>query len=850
MKTNLLRTLVFSCVLCLVCLSLQAQWVSIPDTNFGKWLNTNGYVVCMQGNSQVGWQMDTSCPVVMGTTSVICNLKNISNLTGIQYFDSLQILKFGQNSVSSLPVLPSSLRTLTCNDNLFTILPLLPNGLANLLCSQNQLSTLPVLPDSLVYLSCWGNQLTSIVALPNSLTELHCHQNQLAGLPALPNSLEILYCRSNVLVSLPSLPNSLTQLTCYQNQLSSLPALPNGLTFLDCSANQLTNLPALPDSLVKLICYDNQLASMPALPEGLLELHCFTNQLTSIPDLPQYLTYLNCSENQIVNLPALPIGLVGLVCGDNLLNSLPELPDSLGVLSCNRNLNLECLPRLKKIRSLSFFDTPVTCLPNYPQYNVSTYPQVPLCDAFNTNGCDVFWNVSGQVYFDDNGNCIKDSADKALMNIPVNLWSNGSLIQQMFSVSSGHYSFDTDNNGTYTIQIDTAHIPFRIVCPANGLDTVSVTTSDSLFYSKDFAVECRSGVDLEVRSISARRIRPASLITLEIHLGSSSSFFGVNCAMVISGTVTVTISGPVVYISPANGALTPIANGNVLTYQIADFGNVNFSSDFNIILLADTNAQLNSVTCFTVLVTPDTIDNNPGNNTLTQCFTIVGSFDPNDKQVYPVSDVDINGEKWLTYTVNFQNTGTDTAYHIYVTDTLDADLDASTFQLLAYSHQPMVQLKENAVRFNFPNIMLVDSHANEPLSHGYVQYKIKIKDGKPVGTVINNTAFIYFDFNAPVVTNTTSNTIAVINSVGEVRNQKSEIRVYPNPASNSVTISVDETMLGATATITDITGRKMATVHLQTVNSKLSTENFSSGVYFVTVSNGGGSGTQKLAIQH
>ncbi|MES2620688.1 MAG: T9SS type A sorting domain-containing protein, partial [Bacteroidota bacterium] len=188
-------------------------------------------------------------------------------------------------------------------------------------------------------------------------------------------------------------------------------------------------------------------------------------------------------------------------------------------------------------------------------------------------------------------------------------------------------------------------------------------------------------------------------------------------------------------------------------------------------------------------------------------------------------------------------------YHIYITDTLDTDLDVSTFQLLAYSHQPMVQLKENAVRFNFPNINLPDSNTNEPLSHGYVQYKIKLKDNLPIGTVINNTAFIYFDFNAPVVTNTTSNTIAVINAVGEVRNQKSEIRIYPNPASNSVTISVDEAMLGSTATVTDITGRKMMGVQLATRNLQLETTTFASGVYFVTVSNEKGSVTKKLVIQ-
>jgi len=85
-------------------------------------------------------------------------------------------------------------------------------------------------------------------------------------------------------------------------------------------------------------------------------------------------------------------------------------------------------------------------------------------------------------------------------------------------------------------------------------------------------------------------------------------------------------------------------------------------------------------------------------------------------------------------------------------------LDKTTFTLLSYSHEPFVQLYTNGVlKFNFPNIHLPDSNTNEPASHGYVQFKIKAKDSLTLGNAIENTANIYFDFNAPVITNTTSN---------------------------------------------------------------------------------------------
>ncbi|MES2622056.1 MAG: T9SS type A sorting domain-containing protein, partial [Bacteroidota bacterium] len=682
-------------------------------------------------------------------------------------------------------------------------------------CGYNQISNLPALPNTLGYLDCSSNPLGNLPALPDSLNTLNCDHDQLTSIPTLPLGLKSLFCRNNQLSTLPVLPNGLRTLKCGFNLFSTLPLLPNSLTRLECESNQLTALPTLPGGISLLYCHNNQLTGLPTLPSALQTFHCYDNQLTSLPSLPQTLSTLYAYNNQ--------------------LSSLPELPDTMS--SCNvRDNPLACLPKLKLIYTLTFTGTQVTCVPNYGTiYNSSPdLSTIPLCNIFNANGCEILSNISGKTYYDDNSNCTGDTGDTVQRNVKVELWSGANLLQQAFTGGKGLYSFDTDSFTNYELSIDTSILPFYVSCPANSLLYDTITVTDSLHYNRDFALECKPGFDLIAFSVYAWRFRPARPTNVNIHAGDFSNFFGVRCAAGISGAVTVTLNGPATYIS-SSGGLTPIVSGNVLTYNIADFGAVNFLNDFNIIVQTDTNAVLGSQVCFTVSVTPTVGDNNPANNTLTHCFTVVGSFDPNDKQVYPVSDVDVNGEQWLTYTVNFQNTGTDTAIHIYVTDTLDADLDASTFQLLAYSHQPMVQLKENAVRFNFPNIMLVDSHANEPLSHGYVQYKIKIKDNKPVGTVIDNTAFIYFDFNAPVVTNTTSNTIAVISDVSEIRNQKSEIRIYPNPASNIVTLEMDEIFTGGTVTVYDVTGRRILTANIEQRIMNIEVSELANGVYIAEV---------------
>ena len=803
MKKHILSTaflfIIFNCSF----LITKAQWVSIPDSNFGTWLNTNGYSACLQGNNTVGWQMDTTCPAIVNGTDVESFNSNIRDLTGIEYFDNLDTL----------------------------------------VCSDNQLTSLPLLPSTLVWLDCKSNQLTSLPSLSGSLTLLDCRWNQLTSLPALPASLIELLCDNNQLTSLPALVGPLTSLSCRYNQLTTLPALPNSITWINCHHNQLTSLPTLPDSLRTLYCLNNQLTSIPALPSKFVELYCEDNLLISLPALPDSLVYLRCWNNQ--------------------LTSIPELPPLLYQLSCDWNPKLFCLPRLNKIHYLSFKGTGITCLPNYPQEIQSCEPplnSLPLCNTFNNRGCDILWNITGNTYLDFDGNCSQNDTDVSISNIKVQLWSGGNVAQQFYTGSEGFYSFDVDTLGIYAISIDPVSNPFNVTCPITNLVLDTLSNADSLDYNRNFAVACKSGFDLATYSIYTWNFGPARSTSVGIEAGDNTNFYAAHCAAGGSGAVTVTITGSAHYYAPEIGALTPIVNGDTLTYNVADFGAVDFFNDFNFVALTDTDAVLGSSICITVTITPIVGDYNPTNNILTQCFTVTSSFDPNEKQVYPSGTIDTSIH-WLTYAIRFQNTGTDTAFNIYVTDTLNSNIDAASFQLLAYSHQPMVQLKGNSLRFNFPNINLPDSNTNEPLSHGYVQYKVKLKDNLPVGTNINNTAFIYFDFNAPVVTNTTSNTIALATSVANLGLRNADFGLNPNPATESVRISIDESMVGCNLTITDITGREVLHSAIQIParttddvqsggrNPQFDIRNLSHGLYFVTLESKTGRVTKKLVKQ-
>lgn len=213
MKTHYNNTILTVCLLCFSAVFCRAQFVQIPDSNFVKWLNNNGYGACVTSN-----QLDTTCPLLQTVDSISCNMKQISSLEGVQYFKNLKYLNCNDNFLQQLPPLPATLRNLLCRNNDLISLPFLPNGLDKLYCHNNLLTWLPPLPDSLQLLSC--------------------RMNQLSELPELPQSLTYLSCALNVINSLPELPDSLYELDAYGNQLLCLPLLKR-IVLLDFNGNNI-----------------------------------------------------------------------------------------------------------------------------------------------------------------------------------------------------------------------------------------------------------------------------------------------------------------------------------------------------------------------------------------------------------------------------------------------------------------------------------------------------------------------------------------------------------------------------------------------------------------------------------
>ena len=236
---------------------------------------------------------------------------------------------------------------------------------------------------------------------------------------------------------------------------------------------------------------------------------------------------------------------------------------------------------------------------------------------------------------------------------------------------------------------------------------------------------------------------------------------------------------------------------------------------------------------------------------ITYCPVVVGSFDPNDKTAYPSGLTEehiIPSNTELKYTIRFQNTGIDTAFRVVLLDTLSNLLNPATLVPSSSSHPYTWDLSERGIlAFNFYDIELPDSLTNPAGSQGYVTFTIDQQRNLPAGTIIENKAAIYFDFNEPIITNTTFHTIFdyfdIISGTIETVRPEIEVSLSPNPMRDGAWLTLEEidlSMEPIMVTIYDATGRVVYTVKGNDNRIWLPRKNLTSGIYFFTASNAQG----------
>jgi len=370
--------------------------------------------------------------------------------------------------------------------------------------------------------------------------------------------------------------------------------------------------------------------------------------------------------------------------------------------------------------------------------------------------------ITGSTYMDYNSNCIDTEANAS--NVVVEIQPG-----PIYTSSGGSYSVVVPN-GNYTMTTSAAAIAQS--CPASATvngNTVTANIGHQPTIPLDLAIGLASGP-----------ARPGFLMHYSMIVQNLSSS--------ASGATTTTLTfDPAVSFFGATPTPTNVS-GNTITWNQSSLA-IFQEREYLIRLQVPPDVGLiGTVLNASATVSPASTDGDLSNNSTNAAITVTGSFDPNDKTAYTSTRASeslyfINEDDWIDYVIRFQNTGTDTAFNIVVTDTLPSTLDPATISLVTASHQHTWNVQgQGTLKFIFPNILLPDSNVNEPLSHGLISFRIRPHLPIAPATVIENIANIYFDFNPPVITEPSVLVAEFSTGVGE--STGSLVSIAPNPVEN------------------------------------------------------------------
>ncbi len=400
-----------------------------------------------------------------------------------------------------------------------------------------------------------------------------------------------------------------------------------------------------------------------------------------------------------------------------------------------------------------------------------------LIDVPDLGACGV---LSGGAYADNNENCIPNSGEAAVV---------GSIIE----VLPGPYYTTTASNGTYSFVL-----PY-------GAYTVEQQ-------STVFQEHCTGGpIPFELSQAmpqATRNMPDSSLVAMDAMVSVASGLarpgFTFSYAMSVrnltptaTGATTLTfIFDPTLSFISATPAPSNVS-GNTITWnqtQLGAWQERNYSLLFQV--PSDIGLLGNELVANATLATVVN-DGDLSNNTATDSRTITAAYDPNDKlartSLGSTSTWYLDDDEWIDYTIRFQNTGTDTAFNVVITDTLPPTLDPGSIIWGAASHTHTRMLEgQGILRFMFPNILLPDSNVNEPLSHGFVSFRIRPRLPLLPGDEITNTANIYFDYNPPVITE--PSVLVVEFSTGVEQPGSATLQLRPNPATDQLFVTTEGTV--------------------------------------------------------
>lgn len=403
--------------------------------------------------------------------------------------------------------------------------------------------------------------------------------------------------------------------------------------------------------------------------------------------------------------------------------------------------------------------------------NYTNFNQILLSNNITTSTgtldstiCNDVQHISGHFFYDINSDGIKDSTEYGI-NSPSILshsisptsannfinptggdpnfyYSNSTSLATIYTVSSSAtsvFSFSTPNS--YSFTLDTLNNTIDTIKFGVYPNTIAPSFSNMIVSPFD-SINCIYGQIIynEIINTGTQNFVNNS-IKIEVDNNSTISTFN-NDGLIISPDSVINSN---YYYSFNN---LDVFQSAISYFKLQPNTTVTFG---------DTLSSIITTTCIDDLGT-----------VLTQIDTAIRivscSYDPNNKLSFHDNgniEEDISLGEELEYVINFQNTGNAAAVNIKIQDTIANNIDLHSFQFINSSHLSsyFIDASNRLITFYFNYINLPDSSSDEAGSHGFVKFKINALDNLDPRTEITNSASIYFDFNAPIYTNTALNKI-------------------------------------------------------------------------------------------
>jgi fimbrial isopeptide formation D2 family protein len=453
--------------------------------------------------------------------------------------------------------------------------------------------------------------------------------------------------------------------------------------------------------------------------------------------------------------------------------------------------------------------------------------------GFGTVGTQCVSHITGTIFHDLNNNCVQDSGEGPINGTVIISGRSGTYYGTTYSGTS--YSIDVTDTGTYTLSavIYNNYCNSLVRCGSSS-HTVTILHQGDSSTGNNFAFQGASGFDLALHpgwtSVSPGFTKEYWVMGFN---QSPVAFTG-------AATIVFTYDSNLIYQS--SYAPLPVHDpaAHTLTWQVAHLPSPNFdwNGRFRNFFTVPATMSPGYLMYSSFSISPTSGDCDSSNNVLTFSETCYGSHDPNDKKVEPSGAI-TESDSILTYTIDFQNTGTAATNFIIIKDTLSPNLDPASVVNIASSH-PYSKFDisgRGILTWTFNPLALPDSLADPDGSKGFVKFTIRKKRDLAVGATISNTASIYFDYNGAVVTNTVADTLTNPLSIIERSSDPMvHVTAYPNPFSDMTTIVVSGLNESYGFELYDMTGRLVQSIPSMNVGEfKIHRDGMAGGVYLYRI---------------